>query len=179
MNQPIIFWRNTMIRSYALAAVVGLAALPGTAALSAEALPIESHKVIPAALAVEAAQAAIAACKAQGYNVTVTVADRLGQIQVMIIGDNASRMGRELSRRKAYTSALQRITTGDLNKRVSVPGAYNPTIYDTQLVIERGGVPIKVGDDTIGAIAVSGAPGGEKDEACAEAGIAKLGDRLH
>jgi uncharacterized protein GlcG (DUF336 family) len=56
---------------------------------------------------------------------------------------------------------------------------FNPTLYDTQMVTALGGVPIKVGNETIGAIGVSGAPGGDKDEACANAGLAKISDRLN
>jgi uncharacterized protein GlcG (DUF336 family) len=166
-----------MIRFPALAAAASLTALTGAAAL-AQGLPTVTYKLLPAALSVEAAQAALAACKAQGYNVTVSVVDRLGLQQILIVGDGASPTGRTLAPRKAYTSALRRITTGELNKRVAVPGAFNPTVFDTYLTIERGGVPINVDKETVGAIAVSGAPGGDKDEACADAGIAKISDRL-
>ncbi|MEA2936964.1 MAG: hypothetical protein QOC56_468 [Alphaproteobacteria bacterium] len=167
-----------MIRSRALAAAAGLAALTAAQAMAADPLPTETYKVLPAALSLEAAQAALAACKAQGYNVTVSVANRFGLAQILIVGDGASPTGRSLAPRKAYTSAVRRISTGELNTRVSVPGAFNPLQFDAQLTIERGGVPINVDKDTIGAIAVSGAPGGEKDEACADAGIAKIADRL-
>jgi uncharacterized protein GlcG (DUF336 family) len=144
----------------------------------AQGLPTVTYKLLPAALSVEAAQAAVATCKAQGYNVTVSVVDRLGLQQILIVGDGASPTGRTLAPRKAYTSALRRITTGELNTRVAVPGAFNPMQFDSYLTIERGGVPINVDKETVGAIAVSGAPGGEKDEACADAGIAKIADRL-
>ncbi|MEA2904599.1 MAG: hypothetical protein QOI12_1986 [Alphaproteobacteria bacterium] len=167
-----------MIRSRALAAAAGLAALTAAQAMAADPLPTETYKVLPAALSLEAAQAALAACKAQGYNVTVSVANRFGLAQILIVGDGASPTGRSLAPRKAYTSAVRRISTGELNTRVSVPDAFNPLQFDAQLTIERGGVPINVDKDTIGAIAVSGAPGGEKDEACADAGIAKIADRL-
>ncbi len=70
-------------------------------------------------------------------------------------------------------------TTADLAKQVATPGAFNPTLYDTQMVTALGGVPIKAGNDTIGGIGVSGAPGGDKDEACANAGLGKIGDRLN
>jgi uncharacterized protein GlcG (DUF336 family) len=166
-----------MTRNYVLAAAT-LAALIAGDAFAADPLPTETHKLLPAALALEAAQAAMAACKAQGYNVTVSIVDRMGLAQVLVVGDNASATGRGLAPRKAYTSALRKISTGELAKRVAVPGAFNPTVFDPQMVTERGGVPIAVDKDTIGAIAVSGAPGGEKDEACAEAGIAKISDRL-
>jgi uncharacterized protein GlcG (DUF336 family) len=167
-----------VIRSTALAAIAAFGALTCTDAKAAEPLLTETYKALPASLAVEAAQAALAACRAQGYNVTVAVVNRLGLTQILLVGDNASPTGRGLAPRKAYTSALRKITTGELNKRVSVPGAFNPLQFDAQLTIERGGVPINAGSETIGAIAVSGAPGGDKDEACAEAGIAKIAESL-
>ena len=134
---------------------------------------------LPAALAVEAAEAAIASCKGQGYNVAVAIVDRAGDLRLLLVGEGTSALARDLSRRKAYTSALRRMTTTDLAKQVATPGAFNPTLYDTQMVTALGGVPIKAGNDTIGGIGVSGAPGGDKDEACANAGLAKIRDRLN
>jgi uncharacterized protein GlcG (DUF336 family) len=52
-------------------------------------------------------------------------------------------------------------------------------VYDSQLATGQGGVPIKVGEDTIGGVAVGGAPGGDKDEACAIAALDKIKDRLN
>jgi uncharacterized protein GlcG (DUF336 family) len=168
-----------MIRSYAVAAAAVLLALAGGNARAADPLPTESHKVLTAALAVEAAQAAIAACKAQGYNVTVTVADRAGAPTVVIVRDGPPGVGRESTRRKAYTAAVLRVSTGDYTKRIANPGAFNPGMYDPELATGLGGVPIKVGEDTIGGIAAAGAPGGDKDEACAVAGVDKIKDRLN
>jgi uncharacterized protein GlcG (DUF336 family) len=178
MSQPTIFQEEIMIRSYALAATAVLA-LAGSNARAADPLPTETHKVLTAALAVEAAQAAIAACKAQGYNVTVTVADRAGLPKVVIVRDGPPGVGRESTRRKAYTAAVQRVSTADFTKRVTTPGAFNPGAYDADLATGAGGLPIKVGEDTIGGIAAAGAPGGDKDEACAAAGIDKIKDRLN
>jgi uncharacterized protein GlcG (DUF336 family) len=166
-----------MIRSCALALTAALAASTGGNAL-AQSLPTESHKVLTAELAIEAAQAAIAACKQQGYNVSVTVADRQGLPKVVIVRDGVRGVGPEVTLRKAYTSATQRISTGDLAKRIA-SGGFNPGQFDSQLSPGLGGVPIKVGDDTIGAIAAAGAPGGDKDEACAVAGLDKIKDRLN
>jgi uncharacterized protein GlcG (DUF336 family) len=168
-----------MIRSHALALAAGLAASTGINACAADPLPSETHKVLTAALAVEAAQAAIAACKAQGYNVSVVIADRTGTPKVVIVRDGPPGVGPEVARRKAYTAALQRVSTGDFTKRVSTPGAFNPGMYDSTLSTGQGGVPIKVGEETIGGIAAAGAPGGDKDEACAVAGIDKIKDRLN
>jgi uncharacterized protein GlcG (DUF336 family) len=167
-----------MIRSFALAAAAGLAAFTSVDALAADPLPTETHKVLTSELAVEAAQAAIAACKAQGYNISVTISDRTGMPKLVLVGDGAGALTREVTRRKAYTAATLRVTSGDFAKRVAAPGAFNPALFDTELTTAQGGVPIKVGDDTIGAIAAGGAPGGDKDEACANAGIAKVSDPL-
>src|ERR1700730_3841492 len=132
-----------MIRSNALALTAALAACTSLNAWAADPLPVETHKVLTAALGVEAAQAAIAACKAQGYNVTVTVADRAGTPKVVIVRDGPPGVGRESTRRKAYTAAVLRVSTGDYTKRVSTPGAFNPGIYDPELSTGQGGVPIK------------------------------------
>jgi len=168
-----------MIRSCALVAAAGLAVLTTVDTLAADPLPTETHKVLTADLAVEAAQAAMAACKAQGYSVTVTVADRTGMPKVVIVRDGPVGVARESTRRKAYTAAVLRISTGEFTKRISTPGAFNPAAFDPQLATGAGGVPIKVGDDTIGGIAAAGAPGADKDEACAIAGVDKIKDRLN
>ena len=167
-----------MIRSCALVVATAFATFTGVNAFAADAVPTETFKVLTVDLALEAAQAAIAACKAQGYAVTVTVADRLGAQKVLIVRDGPSGVGTESTRRKAYTAARMRVSTTDFTKRISNPGAFNPAQFDTQLATGAGGVPIKAGEETIGGIAVAGAPGGDKDEACAAAGIAKIADRL-
>jgi uncharacterized protein GlcG (DUF336 family) len=167
-----------MTRSSVLAAA-SLVALGTMSARAADSLPVETHKVLTADLAVEAAQAAMAACKAQGYAVSVTVADRTGAPKVMIVRDGPRGVGPEVTLRKAYTAAMQRVPTSEYTKRVSQPGAFNPGQFDSQLSTGAGGVPIKVGNDTIGGIAAAGAPGGDKDEACAQAGVDKIKDRLN
>jgi len=168
-----------MKRLYMPAAAAAFAALTGISAWAADPLTTETHKVLTAALAVEAAQAGIAACKAQGYSETVTVADRSGTPIVVVVGDGARYLTREVTRRRAYTAALWKMSTAEFTKRFPTPNGFNPVVFDPQLVAGQGGVPINVGDDTIGAIAAAGAPGGDKDEACALAGVAKIKDRLN
>jgi uncharacterized protein GlcG (DUF336 family) len=167
-----------MIRSSVLGATALLAVLTSSS-VWADPLPAETHKVLPAALAVEAAQAAVAHCKAQGYSVTVTVADRTGTPILVLAGDGARYITREVTRRKAYTAALWQMSTGEFSKRFPTPTGFNPSIYDPQLAAGQGGVPIKAANETIGAIAAAGAPGGDKDEACALAGLDKIKDRLN
>ena len=167
-----------MIKSLALAVIVSLSMLSRLGVAAADPLPTETFKVLPITLAVEAAEAAIASCKAQGYSVTAAIVDRAGNLKVLLVGDGANALTRELTPRKAYTAAVRRITTTEMAKAIATPGAFNPTLYDTHMVIAGGGVPIKAGNEVIGAIGVSGAPGGEKDEACANAGIQKVADKL-
>lgn len=167
-----------MIRSSTFG-VLALFAAFTSSTVWADPLPTATQRVLPVGLAVEAAQAAIAHCKAQGYNVTATVADRTGTPVVMIVGDGARYLTREVTRRKAYTAALWQMSTGDFSKRFPTPTGFNPTVYDPQLASGQGGVPIKVGNETIGAIAAAGAPGGDKDEVCAQAGLDKIKDRLN
>jgi uncharacterized protein GlcG (DUF336 family) len=166
-----------MIRSGIFTAALGLTAIIAAGAQAADGLPTVTYKVLTADLAIEAAQAAIASCKAQGWNVSVTIADRIGLPKLVLIGDGAGGVGREVTRRKAYTAALLGISTDDFAKRIA-SGGFNPSIYDPQMASGAGGVPIKLGNETIGAIAAAGAPGGDKDEACAKAGLAKIADRL-
>jgi hypothetical protein len=83
-----------MSRSCALSAVAGIALFTSIAAVAAEPLPTETFKILPAALAVEAAQAAIASCKAQGYTVSVSVVNRVGDLKLLLVGDGASAVSR-------------------------------------------------------------------------------------
>jgi uncharacterized protein GlcG (DUF336 family) len=167
----------TRYRLIAALAVTGLATLTSAATRAAD-LPSETRKVLPMSLAVEAAQAGIAACKEHGWNVSVTVADRSGDIRVMIMGDGARDLTKEVTRRKAYTAALLGMSTDQLAKQIA-GGGFNPMVYDANLAQGAGGLPIKVGNETIGGIAAAGAPGGDKDESCAAAGLAKISDRLN
>jgi uncharacterized protein GlcG (DUF336 family) len=93
-------------------------------------------------------------------------------------GDNAGPHTVENSRRKAYTARTFGVPSGEFAERVkNNPGASAVTVLPSIVAIQ-GGLPIKVGDDVVGAIGVSGAPGGEKDEACSKAAIDKVADLL-
>ena len=92
-------------------------------------------------------------------------------------GDGASPHTLENSQRKAYTARTFRISSGEFAQRVKD----NPTSGQVNLsgvIAIQGGLPIKLGDAVIGAVGVSGAPGGEKDEACAKAALDKIADQL-
>jgi uncharacterized protein GlcG (DUF336 family) len=132
---------------------------------------------ISSAMALTMAETAVATCKANGYNVSANVVGRNGEVIVAMRGDNTGPHTLENSMKKAYTARAQRRSSGDFGDSVKdnfTAGA----LHLTNIVTARGALPIKVGEDTIGAIGVSGAPGGDKDEACAKAGIDKVADQL-
>ena len=138
---------------------------------------LPAKKYLPAALAATIAQTAYDACLQQGYRVSVHVVGDEGQTILALRGDGTSPHTFENSQRKAYTARTFRIPSGDFAQRVKD----NPTsgaVHLAGVVAAQGALPIKIGDDVIGAVGVSGAPGGEKDEACAKAGIDKVAEQL-
>jgi uncharacterized protein GlcG (DUF336 family) len=131
------------------------------------------HKDISLAMATTIARATIEACKAQGYNVSVHVLGREGQVILGVRNENASLITFENSMKKAYTSRTFRRSSGEF--AAGVKGNPNAgALFLTNITPAQGALPIKIGDETIGAVGVSGAPGGEKDEACAKVGIEKV-----
>jgi uncharacterized protein GlcG (DUF336 family) len=118
-------------------------------------------------------QGTIEQCTKDGYKVSVTIVDKAGNVAASIRGDGTNPHTMEFSRLKAYTSRTRGQTSLEFMKLVSDPAnAYLRQIPN--VVAVGGGVPIKVGNEVIGGVGVSGAPGGEKDDACANAGLAKV-----
>ena len=136
-----------------------------------------AHKDLTAAIAITIAQTAIETCKANGYAVSATVVGRNGEIIVQVRGDNTPPHTVENSFRKAYTARTLRSPSGVLAERVKAEPTL-PFIHLSNIIAFQGALPIKLGDETIGAAGASGAPGGEKDEACVKAGIDKVADQL-
>ena len=122
------------------------------------------------------AEETLAQCKAKGYNTSAVVVDRAGQVLVMLRDEQATAQNAEMARRKAYTARMFRATTMDFQKRTSEPGYAAQRDLDDILAL-GGGVPIKVGDETIGGVGSAGSTQ-ETDDACAKAGIAKVSDLL-
>jgi uncharacterized protein GlcG (DUF336 family) len=122
--------------------------------------------------ALSIAHAALDKCHADGYRVSLTILDASGLVKVQLRGDGTGPHTLEHSRRKAYTALTFKRTSAETAKAWATATTPPPVIEGT--VGAAGGVPIRIDNEVIGAIGVSGAPGGEKDEACANAGIAKL-----
>jgi uncharacterized protein GlcG (DUF336 family) len=166
------------LRKQAVGLIAALVSL-GCAGSMAMAQGLLVEKALPLVLAMEAAQTALAACEQQGYRVSVAVVDRAGLVRAQLRGDGAGPHTLDSSSRKAYTSASLRLSTLELARMVSQSQAiFGLREMNEKILILGGGLPIQAGEDVIGGIGVGGAPGSDKDEACAQAGIEKIKARL-
>jgi uncharacterized protein GlcG (DUF336 family) len=132
-----------------------------------------TEKNVSMGMALAIIQGTLDQCAKDGYKVSVTVVDKAGLVAASVRGDSTNPHTMEFSRLKAYTARTRGQTSLEFMKLTSDPAnAYLRQIPNTVAV--GGGVPIKVGNEVIGAAGASGAPGGEKDEACVLAGLAKV-----
>jgi len=130
------------------------------------------------ALALEAAQAALASCQPAGPAV-VEVMDTGFNPKVILVADGSRPTLIEFARRKGYTVIKKGMSSGEFGAQAGPQGRGAPPIEgDANLIAFAGGLPIKVGDDLVAAISVSGPNGPAADEACARAGVEKIRDRL-
>jgi uncharacterized protein GlcG (DUF336 family) len=160
----------------AAATVAVIVAVPGSAGAQ-----VLSEKNVSVKMALTIAETALAEC---GERVSVAVVDRAGRLKVFLQGDGAAPHNIELARRKAYTAETfgrtslewaQRTEAGASGASQNISGQRALT----DVIPLQGGVPIKVGDVTIGGVGLSGAPkGGPQEEACGKAGVAKVEDQL-
>ena len=158
-----------MIRFFVTAFII----CPTTLAFAADVLT--THR-ISAALANEAVGVAVASCAKQGYAETAVLVDSDGVRQAELRGDGAGIHTLDSANDKAYTSLTFKADTGSLVERAQAIGPLTSRL--PHLLLFQGGLVIKLGDEVVGAIGASGAPGGPLDEACARAGIDAIRDRL-
>lgn len=159
---------------------IGFAALTAAAIVvagPAHAQAPQVEKNVSMAMAMAIIQGTIEQCTKDGYKVSVTVVDKGGNVFAQMRGDGTNPHTMEFSRLKAYTARTRNQTSAEFMKLTDKPeSAYLKQIPG--VVAVAGAVPIRAGNETIGAVGASGAPGGEKDEACVLAGIAKVADAL-
>jgi uncharacterized protein GlcG (DUF336 family) len=156
--------------------VAALALIP--AAGIADENSFATFRTLKPELALQAAQAAMAECRKSGYQVAVSVTDRFGVLQVTLRDQLAGPHTPDTSYRKAWTAVSFRSDTLALAKMTEAGEAWAVRNVTGALPL-GGGVRILAGDgDMVGAIGVSGAPGGSEDEACAKAGIGAIADQI-
>jgi len=157
-------------RVLAVAAVAAALVVPASA--NAQVL---TEKNVSIKMALTIAETALTECTPR---VSIAVLDRAGRMRIFLQGDGASPHNLELARRKAYTALTFRRPSAEWAKRTAEGDVAGQRSL-TDVIPLGGGVPIMIGEDAIGSVGLSGAPGGQpKEEACAKAGIAKVEDQL-
>jgi len=170
------------LKLMSLAAVTALATLIANAQAPGGAPPPAPPRARGPALdvAVEAAKIAQATCQANGYKTTVTVVDSAGVPVVVLSGDGAAERTQAVGLSKTATTIKYKVPSGEIADRVKTDASLDAEIKADPKIgtARRGALPIKVGNEIIGAISVSGAPGGDKDEVCAQAALDKVKTQL-
>jgi uncharacterized protein GlcG (DUF336 family) len=148
-----------------------------SAAHSAIAQGVVMQRNVSLSMAKAIAEATVAECKSKGFNTSAVVVDRAGQVLVILRDESASPQTAEMARRKAYTARMFRTTTLEFQKRTANDPALAPQRDVADILALGGGVPIQIGNETIGGVGSSGSSQ-EMDDACAKAGVAKVADFL-
>lgn len=144
-------------------------------ATTTSAQSVVNERQISLSLASEAAQTAVEKCRADGFRVTAVVVDRAGQIKAVLRDDGTSPHTVDTAQKKAFTSIAFRIPSSEFVRRVESNAGLR-SIEGT--IALGGGLPIRLGTEVIAGIGVGGAPSGDADAACAQAGIDKIAGRL-
>jgi uncharacterized protein GlcG (DUF336 family) len=167
------------LNSNRLAATLVVALVGGAAQVQSAPPPARAAATLPVLIAVKAAEAALAACVAQGLTPTVTVTDREGVARVVLVADGAGPVSISTSRRKAYSAASLGISTAQLAKNAAEMHIV-PQSVDPELLPLPGGFPIFSHGVVVGGIGVGGADRGatSSDEACAQAGLDAIKTQL-
>ena len=158
----------------AVAALISIA----VASVPAFAQGLLNMHQVSAQLALEAVGATVAQCASQGYFESAVVVDASGARQAVLRGDNAGIHTIDSATSKAYTSASFKAPSAAIAERLLANPQGAQLGHLPGVLLLGGGLPIKIGDEVVGAIGAAGAPGGDKDEACAKAGLDRIADRL-
>lgn len=148
------------------------------AAHAAEAPPLFSTQQLTPETALIAARAAMAHCRAAGHQITVAVTDRSGQVQVLLRDRFAGAHTLDVASRKAWTAASFRMPSAALATETQAGKPMSGIRQAAQVMAIGGGQVIKAAGAVVGAIGVSGAPGGEADDACALAGVKAVSELI-
>ena len=144
--------------------------------LLSQASDVITHRNIAMELARDLASEAVSACRKDGYHVSAVVVDRYGILRAALRDDIASRFTLQIAEEKANAVVMAGIASGQFRER---RGDIRPELNHIDgIIMMQGGLPIDAGGSRIGAIGVSGAPGGEKDEVCAAKALEVLMERL-
>jgi uncharacterized protein GlcG (DUF336 family) len=151
--------------------------LAGTAPLTVHGQALTERNV-SLQLARSLADAAIAACKKDGFDVTVAVVDRAGDLKLLMRHDTSNPHNADLARRKAYTSRTYGFSSMEFRNRTAGGSELAGQRQLAEVIALGGGVPILIGNERIGGLGLSGSPTQEDDEKCAQAALAAVAGSL-
>lgn len=155
-----------------IAATAAFLAIPAAAKDSA---PLLVRHRLPVAIAQAGIVAAVRSCEAAGYRVSAVVVDVDGGLQASMRGDGAGLQTVQSATDKAMTSAMYGVDSSVWVDRAAKGETISPLLNQLpHLLLAKGGVVIRAGQEVIGGIAIAGAPGGELDETCARAGLSVI-----
>lgn len=157
---------------------LALATALATVSTLTAAQAVRTERNLSLDLANQIASAAVSACQANGHSVTAAVVDRAGLLRALERADNAGPHTIEAARVKAFTSASARNSTLAMMENAQKNPAAANLVHIPGFLLLGGGVPVRAGNEVIGAVGVGGAPGGHLDEQCAVAALDKVKDLL-
>ena len=157
---------------------IAVAAALGSLAVSGVHGQVLMERNVSLQLARMIGDAAIAACKGDGYDVTVAVVDRAGDLKLLLRADTSNPHNADLARRKAYTARTFGVPSMEFAKRTNGATDLSGQRYLTDVIPLGGGLPIMVGMERIGGLGLSGGPTQEADEKCAKAALSAAAGAL-
>lgn len=167
---------KTVIFSFTLMIVISAVFYTSVASAAGSEYPLTVNiRQLSFDTALRIGKAAIDKCRKEGVQISVTVVDRAGNVQVVMRDTLAMDVSTPISQKKAYTALVFNSATSAMTDRF--PGAYGVPKMDN-LMVSAGGIPINIGGTIMGGIGVSGAPSGVTDESCAQAGLDAVRDDL-
>lgn len=145
----------------------------------AEESALVDFKVLSLGTALELAQQTLADCRKRGFQVAVAVVDRFGNTQVLLRDRFAGPHTSETARRKAWTAVSFRTDTLELSDLTKSGQPMSSVRFVTDALMAGGGVQVEAAGSIVAGIGVSGAPGGDADDACARVGIEAITDKIN
>lgn len=161
-----------------LSIALGLGLLQSVAQVNADEHALFSTESLTPEIALKAVTAALESCREDGFQVAVAVVDRAGNLQALVRDRYAGAHTPDTARRKAWTAVSFRTNSSELAEATQSGQAQSGVRHVTGALMLGGALLIEAGGSLVGAIGVSGAPGGDADDACALAGIEAIEDDI-
>ena len=166
------------MKNFAKAFIFVIAVCVSSSVLAEDEEGLASFKSMKPEPALKLAQATLKVCRDSGYQIAVAVVDRAGVVQVILRDQLAGAHTPDTARRKAWTAASFKTDTNSMMAETQAGKEQSGVRFVSDAMMIGGGIPVEVAGSLVGAVGVSGAPGGDIDHMCAEKGIEAIEDIL-